>query len=247
MRGPSSAPITPIRGSFLHAALQGQWVGPSQSRLLTLSRELGVDTYPQFATGLNIADIAGRRVTYQGETPGLDPEALAEFAATVGRIDALAATISVLRPWESVHADELDAQTLESWIVANTRTPAVRSAMRLLSRALLSAEASQASAVCFMAYASAAGGFEPLISTRGGAQDALFDDGVWRLAARMAAELGPAVVLNAPVASIAQNETGVTVAASNGLWRGRYALVTAPPPWQAASNTAHPCRPCVTA
>ena len=80
-----------------------------------------------------------------------------------------------------------------------------------------------------MAYAGTAGGFTQLISTRGGAQDALFDGGAWQLAQRMAADLGPAVVLNAEVESIAQDDAGVTVATSNGRWRGRYVVVTAPP------------------
>jgi monoamine oxidase len=209
--------------------LGGQWVGPSQTRLLALAKELGVTTYPQFATGLNTADIAGRRITYEGETPGLEPESLAEFAAIVGKIDALSATIPVLRPWESANAPELDAQTLETWILANAKTPAVRSVMRILARALLSAEASQVSALCFIAYAGAAGGIAPLISTRGGAQDALFDGGVWQLAGKMAADLGSAVVLSAEVLSIAQDETGVLASTADKRWRGRYAIVTAPP------------------
>jgi monoamine oxidase len=209
--------------------LGGQWVGPSQTRLLALASELGVRTYPQYATGKNIADITGRRVAYEGETPDLDPEAMADFAEVVGKIETAAAQIDVARPWAFAGAEALDAQTIETWLLANARTPAVQSVMRVLVRALLSAEPSQVSALCLLAYAAAAGGFAPLISTRGGAQDAVFEGGVWQLAAKMAAELGGDVRLGARATSITQDDAGVTVATSDAKWRGRYVVVTAPP------------------
>ena len=148
----------------------------------------------------------------------------------IHKIEALAAQTPVPRPWESAAAAELDAQSVESWIVANAKTPAVRSALRVLTRAVFSAEASQVSMLYFAAYASSAGDFATLISSRDGAQESLFDGGVWQLAARMAAELGSAVVLDAPARSIAQDAAGVTVGTPQGEWRGRYVIVTAPPP-----------------
>ncbi|MCC7265976.1 MAG: flavin monoamine oxidase family protein [Caulobacteraceae bacterium] len=209
--------------------LGGQWVGPSQTRLLALAGAYGVATYPQFATGVSIADLAGRRADFEGEVPALEPAAMTEFAEVMGQIEALAAKIPGTRPWTFEAAGELDSQTIETWIVANAKTPAVRSAMRVLTRALLSAEPSQVSMLALATYAATAGGFGPLISTRGGAQDSMFEGGAWSLAARMAADLGPAVVLNAPVQSIRQDDAGVTVATPAGEWRARYVVVTAPP------------------
>ncbi|MBL8555892.1 MAG: FAD-dependent oxidoreductase [Phenylobacterium sp.] len=210
--------------------LGGQWVGPSQTRLLDLARRYGTATYPQFATGRNIADIAGQRADYEGETPTLEPAAMAEFVDVIGKLEKLALEIPGARPWTFAGAADLDSQTIETWIVANAKTPAVRSAMRVLTRALLSAEPSQVSMLAYAAYAATAGGFGALISTRGGAQDALFEGGTWQLAARMAADLGPAVVLNAPVQRIRQSDAGVVVGTPDAEWRARYAVVTAPPP-----------------
>lgn len=209
--------------------LGGQWVGPTQTRLLALAKELGVATYPQYASGKNIVDIAGYRASYEGEIPALDPASMPEFMEVIGKIETLAAGISVPRSWESAAAETFDAQTVETWLIGNAKSQAVLSAMRLLTRALFSAEASQVSLLYFLAYASAAGGFAALISTRGGAQDGLFEGGVWQIAAKMAQDLGPAVVLNAQVLSIAQDDTGVTVTTGVGAWRGRYVVVTAPP------------------
>ncbi|ATQ43825.1 flavin monoamine oxidase family protein [Caulobacter mirabilis] len=209
--------------------LGGQWVGPAQTRLLALAKEFGVATYPQYDKGQNLIDIAGHRAAYEGETPALDPAAMGEFAEVIGKIETLSAATSMPRPWEGAAAAEQDAQTIESWLLLNAKSPAVRSAIRLLVRAVFSAETSQISLLYFLAYASAGGGFSALIATRGGAQDSLFDGGVWQLAARMAKDLGAAVVLNAKVESIAQDGTGVTVTTNTGAWRGRYGVVTAPP------------------
>lgn len=210
--------------------LGGQWVGPTQTRLLALAKAMSVTVYPQYATGKNLIDIAGHRAAYQGEIPALEPSAMAEFAAVVGKIEALSAAAPMPEPWTAPDAATLDAQTVESWLLANAQTTAVRSAMRLIVRAVLSSEASQVSMLAFVAYASAAGSFSDLIATRGGAQDAVFEGGVWQLAAKMAADLGPAVTLGAPALSIGQDDAGVTVSTPKGDWRGRYVVVTAPPP-----------------
>jgi len=210
--------------------LGGQWVGPTQTHLLALAKEMGVATYEQYATGLNVADIAGHREKYEGETPALQPEAMEDFIATITAIETLAADIPMPRSWEWKSAVEFDGQTIETWIRANAKTETVRSTMRVLTRALLSAEPSQVSMLCLLAYAASAGGFSALISTRGGAQDSVFEGGAWQLAEKMSAELGSAIHLDAQVLSISQDDAGVTVKTAKGQWRGRHVVVTAPPP-----------------
>jgi monoamine oxidase len=209
--------------------LGGQWVGPTQTRLLALAEEFGVATYPQHAEGRNIFDLAGYRAEYEGETPTFEPEVLAEFGDVVERIEALAARTPMPQLWLAPEAEALDAQTVESWVLANAQNPAVRAMLRFITRGVFSAEASQVSFLYFLGYASAAGGLAALINTRGGAQDSLFEGGVWQLAARLAEGLGPSVVLDAPVEAIVQDETGVTVSTPKGAWRCQYVVVTAPP------------------
>lgn len=210
--------------------LGGQWVGPSQTHLLALAKEYGVTVYPQYTTGKNIADVGGFRADYEGETPALEPAAMSDFTEVVTKIETLAATIPVTEPWTAPGAAAFDAQTIETWLTENAKTPAVRSAIRFLVRALLCVEPSQVSILCLLAYAAAAGSFSELISTRGGGQDAMFDGGVWQLAAKMAHDLGNAVVLGAPVRSIEQDDAGVVVTTAKGHWRARRVIVTAPPP-----------------
>lgn len=209
--------------------LGGQWVGPAQARLLALAKEFGVAVYPQFTAGKNILDVAGRYGTYEGETPALSPMDLVKFALVIGKFESLARRVPASRPWEAPDAAANDAQTMETWILANTKSPAVRSLMRLLVRTLACAEAGEVPLLAMLAVASSAGSLNEMISTRGGAQDAMLEGGVWQLAARMAQELGPAVVLEAPVTTIVQDEGGVCVQAGERQWRGRYVVVTVPP------------------
>lgn len=209
--------------------LGGQWVGPTQTRLLALAKAHGVATYPQYASGLNIADFAGHSARYEGEIPALPPEAMTDFAEVVGGIETLAAAAPATAPWNLADSGTLDSQTVETWLHANARTEPVRALMRVLTRALMSVEPSQISMLALIAYSASAGGFSALISTRGGAQDSLFEGGAWRLAAKMAADLGHAVTLNTPVDAIIQDDHGVTVTSADRSWRARYVVVTAPP------------------
>ncbi|WP_439569343.1 flavin monoamine oxidase family protein [Sphingopyxis sp.] len=207
----------------------GQWVGPTQTHLLRLAKIYGVETVPQYADGENIIDIAGRMARYRGETPGLADEDLAQFGAAVAALDAMAQQIAMPRPWLAKAAAGWDAQTVESWLLANVAGEAPRSLFRALVRGVFSCETGDFSFLYFLAYLASAGGLAPLIATRGGAQDSLFVGSVWQIAAKMAAELGASVVVDAPVTRIEQDATGATVVTDRGRWRAARVIVTAPP------------------
>ncbi|MBS0475288.1 MAG: flavin monoamine oxidase family protein [Proteobacteria bacterium] len=207
----------------------GQWVGPSQTRLLELAKAYGVTPVPQYTEGDNLIDIGGRKARYRGEVPGLAPADLEVFGAAVARLEAEAGQITAPRPWLAKDAKVWDALTVETWLQANVPSDPARELIRTLIRAVMSSEAVDVSYLCFLGYIASAGGLGPLISTRGGAQDSLFPGSVWQIAAKIADELGGAVVLDAPVSRIAQDERGVTVSSAKGAWRTQRVIVTVPP------------------
>lgn len=207
----------------------GQWVGPTQTRLLALAADYKVATVLQYDEGENILDIAGRMVRYRGEVPALAPDDLAEFAAASEALDRLAGQIVMPRPWLAPEAASWDAQTVETWLLANLQRDPARSFLRALTRAVFSCETGEISFLYFLAYIAAAGGLNALTSTRGGAQDSLFVGSVWQIAAKVAAELGDAVVLGAPVTRIEQDDKGATVVSAKGNWRAARVIVAAPP------------------
>ncbi|MBO9695166.1 MAG: flavin monoamine oxidase family protein [Sphingopyxis sp.] len=218
----------------------GQWVGPTQTHLLALAKDYGVRVVPQYADGENIIDIAGRMARYRGETPGLADEDLAEFGAAVLQLETMAARLPVPRPWLAPEAPELDALTVESWLLVNVPGKPARELFRALIRAVMSSESADVSLLALLSYMASAGGLEALIATRGGAQDSLFEGSVWSIASKIAAELGGAVVLGAPVSRIEQDAKGVTATSAKGVWRGARVIVTAPPAMAARIAYAPP-------
>src|SRR6267143_5272443 len=69
--------VAKIAGRTVDAG--GMWVGPSQTRLLELIKEYDLHTVPQFETGLNIAEVGGKRLTASGEAIGFDPHSQEEY------------------------------------------------------------------------------------------------------------------------------------------------------------------------
>jgi monoamine oxidase len=226
--------------------LGGQWVGPTQHHLLALADELGVKTYPQYVEGEHIMDIMGREARYkEGENLPLEPADLAEFNKLIGELDALAleSNLDVAAPWTVADADALDAQTFESWLLGATASEPVRSVFRLIAQTVYCVEAGQLSLLNLLTYAAASEGIIHMMSSRGGSQDSLFEGGAWQLAAKMAEELGDAVVVDAPVRSIAQTADEVTVTSDAGVWTAALAVVTAAPSMAARISYTPPMPP----
>lgn len=207
----------------------GQWVGPSQTHLLALAAAYGVKPVKQYAEGENIIDICGRMARYRGETPALPPVDLAEFANAIVKLETAAARLQPPRPWLAPEAAMWDAQTVESWMLANMTGDAPREFLRGMVRAVMSSETADVSLLSLLAYVASAGGFQALIATRDGAQDSLFPGSVWQIAAKIADELGTSVILGSAVSRIEQDETGVSVTSERGRWRAKRIIVTVPP------------------
>ncbi|GAB4048645.1 flavin monoamine oxidase family protein [Catellatospora paridis] len=214
--------------------LGGQWVGPDQLHLLALAEELGVRTIPQYLEGEHILDIAGRQARHtEDQDLPLQPADLAEFDKVTAELDALTAKTDVAAPWNIEGAGALDGQTFETWLRGATESAAARSVYRQFVKTLFCVEPGQVSVLTFLQYAAGSHGVIHMMSSRGGSQDSIFEGGVWQLAGKMAQELGDAVVINAPVRSIAQTSDEVTVTSDAGVWTANLAVVTAAPPMAA--------------
>src|SRR3954453_23671898 len=51
----------------------GQWVGPTQHRLLALAAELGVETFPTYNQGENVVEVSDEIKRYRGAIPRINP------------------------------------------------------------------------------------------------------------------------------------------------------------------------------
>ncbi|WP_425834106.1 flavin monoamine oxidase family protein [Streptomyces fractus] len=208
----------------------GQWVGPTQDVVLELIKELGLETFPSYDVGEAVTVLpGGERVRYADETFGLPLETAIEVGRLQAEIDGLAQTVPLAAAWDAPRAAELDGQTLDAWLTANTSDPLARRFLLLLVPALCSAEAAEMSFLHFLRFVRGGHGLNRLVSTTGGAQEARIVGGSHLIAERMAAALGDRVRPHCVVRTIHQEEGQVRVEFEGGEVTGSRVIVTLPP------------------
>ena len=208
----------------------GQWAGPTQDRVLALAAELGVGTFPTNDTGKKVLHFNGKRGTYSGAIPRINPLVLADIGRAQVRLESLAKTVPTDAPWTAARADQWDGQTFGTWIRRNTVTRGARSLLALGAEAVFAAEPGDLSLLHVLFYSHSGGSFQRLIDTTGGAQQDRFAGGSALIASRLADQLGAATVrLSAPVSKIAVIGDKVTATTAAGEFGGRRIIVTAPP------------------
>ena len=214
--------------------LGGQWIGPTQTRMYELVDELGLETFRTYNDdGQLLLQLGGRtkRVdSHRGAVPRLNPFALADLARAQARFARLAAGIDLDQPWRSPKAEQLDAETYDSWIRRNLRTAAGRAYFRIACEAVFAAEATDFSLLHALFYNRSGTDFDTLISTDQGAQQDRIVGGSVRIAQTMAERLGDRVVLGAPARGVHQDDRGATVVTRDGRsFAGSHVIVTLPP------------------
>src|SRR6202167_2603285 len=208
----------------------GQWVGPTQDRVLALAKDLGVETFPPFHIGKRVLHFGGRRGTYKGTIPRINPVVLADVGRAQARLESLAKKVPLDAPWTAAKARAWDAVTFETWLRRNTLTGAGKTLLALGIEAVFACEPGDVSLLHVLFYAHSAGSFQMAIDTGGGAQQDRFEGGSQVLCDKMAHALGPDVVtLDAPVRRITVHGDRATVASDNGTWTARRVIVSVPP------------------
>ncbi|MCB0856569.1 MAG: flavin monoamine oxidase family protein [Solirubrobacterales bacterium] len=183
--------------------LGGQWVGPTQDRVLDLISDLGLETFPTWCQGSNLFERAGKARRYDGTIPKLNPISLAEVGMALKRLEKMAARVDVEQPWKQLELADWDAETFATWMKRNSKTPAARDLLRLAIQAVWAAEPEDVSLLHALFYVKSGGGsLELMLDAADGAQDSRVVGGTQLIAERMAAELGDRVHLGFPVRRI---------------------------------------------
>lgn len=207
--------------------LGGQWIGPAQRRVTRLVRELGIQTFPTFTEGTKVFLAADGRRTYRGDIPSLSvPQLLRMQLALVG-LERRRRKVPMADPMQAPDAAALDAMTVETVRARYRLDAATRGAMDAAVRTIFGAEAADLSALFFLAYLNAGGGFLALAGTRGGAQEERLVGGVQSLAQRLTDGLD--VRLDAPVLSVRHEGAQVTLQTPALTVRARRAVFAIPP------------------
>src|SRR4051812_3818675 len=217
----------------------GTFVGPTQDRILELAKGYNVDTFPTYNTGENVAIIEGDRMTYSDSGPTgtapPDPQITPDLALSVTLLDQMSTEVPVDAPWEAARAAEYDAQSLESWINANSVSPRFRKLIPAATRPIFGAEPGELSLLFVLFYIASSGDernvgtFERNFNTRNGGQESRLVGGSQIIPIKMARSLGKRVRLQTPVRRIVQSAGGVRVESDRAIVRAKQVIVAIPP------------------
>ena len=226
---------TSIAGGRAIAEIGGEYVGPTQDRILALAKAVGVATFPVYNAGSNVQIAAGQRSLYPAATAiPTDPE-MQQALGVLLSLDLLAKQVGVAAPWKHEKARRYDGQTLAQWLAPKGITPRGMTLVNASCQSVWGADASDLSLLYVLLYTAAAGNSKNagsmirLLSTPGGAQERRLVGGSVVVARKVAAALGSRVVLGAPVRRIAQHADGVTVTADGLTVHAKQAIVAVPP------------------
>ncbi|HWB67483.1 MAG TPA: FAD-dependent oxidoreductase [Mycobacteriales bacterium] len=239
-----------------HGDLGGTWIGPTQTEIAKLARQMDVHAFNQPDTGKQVY-FDGQRSTYSdtgllGTAPP-DPTVIADIVVLVKQLDAMATHIPVHAPWEAAHATEWDRLTVDQWARGQAiNYSKISKLLSALFEALAGCEPREISLLHTAAYVATAtdgstpGTVERLIDTRGGAQARRFVEGAQEISIRLARHIGHHHVLPAsPVRRIEQHRHGVTVTSDRAVVRAKR-VVVAIPPTLAGRIDYHPILPALT-
>jgi monoamine oxidase len=208
----------------------GEYAGPTQDRLLAMAAELNVATFPTYDTGKKVLHFNGKRGTYSGAIPRINPLVLADIGRAQARLESMARKVPLDAPWTAPRAEHLDGQTFETWIRRNAISRSARTLLGLGAEAVFAAEPGDMSLLHVLFYSHSGGSFQRLIETTGGAQQDRFVGGSALIAERLAEQLGSDKVrLGAPVSKISVAADKVTATTAVGQFDGRRIIVTVPP------------------
>lgn len=175
----------------------GQWIGPGQTAVADLARELEVGTFPSYYTGKTVI-------------LGGDGRAEIDLEGTFGTDEAVAAKLSRLSrdvpcgaPWTSPKARELDRLSVGDWLA----TQGIKAEDRMGWNASISLSGGVAPAkmglLHFLSMINSADcDYAQLDSIKHSAQETRFVGGSQLLSIRMAQQLGGKVRLSSPVRRI---------------------------------------------
>lgn len=207
----------------------GQWIGPTQDRMAALARAMGVDTFASHTEGQNLNEWRGRLRHHRGTIPPIGPAVLADMGQAMARLNRMARSVPLDRPWAAPKAARWDATSVRTWMERSMATRGGKEALALAIQSVWAAEPEDFSLLHLLFYTHSGGSLEMLFDTEGGAQDSRFAGGSQLVAQRLAERLGDVVRLGHPVRRIAHGGDAVTVEADGLAVTARRVVVTVPP------------------
>ncbi len=214
----------------------GEFVGPTQDRILALAQAVGVETFPVYNQGSNVEIIGGQRSLYPASTGvPTDPNTQTFLLDLLAKIDPIAKEVGPTAPWRAKRAKELDQTTLADFTRSLVGSR-LRPVFDAVNNSIWGVDSDRLPLLYVASYVAAAGDAQNpgslfrLVSTAGGAQEQRFVGGSQLVAQRVAERLADRVLLRTPVTGLGVTGSGVRVYAKQRVIDAKRVIVAVPPP-----------------
>ncbi len=203
----------------------GQWIGPGQTAVADLARELEIGTFSTYYQGKTVYLAGENRVAVDSDGgSGMDP-------VLVEKINALARTVPSGAPWKAANAAELDKLSLGDWLVQQGLKLEDRPGWFNASYLSGGTAPAKMGLLHYLSMVNSANSdIEQLDAIKGSAQETRFVGGSQLLSIKMAEALGDKVLLSAPVSQISGwDQNVVSIHTAKGVVRARRVIVALSP------------------
>jgi monoamine oxidase len=225
------------------ADLGGQWITPSQTRVLALADELGVARFAQHRDGQAVMVEDGPRSLWARLGTAL------ALGRHIRRIERMRRRVPLGNPDHASEAARWDAMTFADWL-ARVRSARARESLALLARLHFAAEPEDMSLLHVLHALQAGSGLVGSDALAG--HEVRLVGGAQRLSLRLAEDLealGVDVHLGRAVLRIEQSGDAVAITCADATYRARLLILAMPPtaiarlavspPWPAARASLH--------
>lgn len=201
----------------------GQWVGPGQTAIFDLARELDVETFPSYYKGRNVYLAGDAR--YEEDLSSAHGNPIAE------KLNQLSRRVPSKEPWSAPDALEIDKLSVAQWLTAQGIDNASRFSFDTSIGLTTGTPPGSLALLHYLSLINSADySMEKLEGFNGGAQETRFVGGSQVLSTRMAQALGERVKLSCPVRKIASWDKGIVeIHTDKGLFRARQVIVALHP------------------
>uniref|UniRef100_G3V9Z3 Amine oxidase n=1 Tax=Rattus norvegicus TaxID=10116 RepID=G3V9Z3_RAT len=209
----------------------GAYVGPTQNRILRLSKELGIETYKVNVNERLVQYVKGKTYPFRGAFPPVwNPLAYLDYNNLWRTMDEMGKEIPVDAPWQARHAQEWDKMTMKDLIDKICWTKTAREFAYLFVNINVTSEPHEVSALWFLWYVRQCGGTARIFSVTNGGQERKFVGGSGQVSEQIMGLLGDKVKLSSPVTYIDQTDDNIIVETLNHEhYECKYVISAIPP------------------
>ncbi|XP_046990529.1 amine oxidase [flavin-containing]-like [Schistocerca americana] len=215
------------------ADLGASFVGPTQTHIMKLIKELGCELIPCLDALDRVHYSKGRHCQYNGPWPTFwksNPLAAWDVVRMVRRMDKLCRQVPTDKPWNAPLAQEWDAITVREYLRKHCWTRDAVEFLESICQFNNTADAYEISLLYYLWYMHQGKGMDSLWSIKDGAQENRIQGGTQQISIKLAQKLEGCIHLNCPVVKVEYHGNTVKVQTLQGKeFVGSYVILATPP------------------